>query len=56
MKTKKKYSLNVGANYNSKKDEWDLSLRVNIDLEQENDTNGLLDAHEERYRLEEETD
>ena len=55
MKTKKKYSLNVGANYNSKKDEWNLSLGVNIDLEQEDDTNDLLEATEERYKIEDES-
>ncbi len=55
MKTKKKYSLNVGANYNSKKDEWNLSLGVNIDLEQEDDNNDLLEATEERYKIEDET-
>lgn len=55
MKTKKKYSLNVGANYNSKKDEWDLSLGVNIDLEQEDDNNILLEATEEGYKIEDET-
>ena len=55
MKSKKKCSLNVGANYNSKKDEWNISLGVNIDLEQEDDNNNLLEATEERYKLEDET-
>ena len=55
MKNKKKLSLNVGANYNSKKDEWNISLGVNIELEQEDNNNSLLDATEERYKLEDET-
>ena len=56
MKTKKKYSLNVGANYNSKKEEWNISLGVNIDLEQETDSTELLESSEETCLLEDETD
>ena len=56
MKTKKKYSLNVGANYNSKKDEWNLSLGVNIDLEQEDDTNDMLQSSDNTCLLEDETE
>ena len=54
MKNKKKYSFNVGANYNAKTDEWNISLGVNIDLEQE-DTNRALETSEEDYRLEDNT-
>ena len=55
MKNKKKYSLNIGAKYNSKREEWDVSLGVTIDFEQENDSQDLLEASEQRCFLEDET-
>ena len=33
VKDKKKYPFNVGANYNTNPDEWNISIGVNIDLE-----------------------
>ena len=53
MKNKKKYALKIGANYNSKKDEWNFSLGVNIDYEQENDSFDLLESSEKSCLLEE---
>lgn len=56
MKNKKKYSLNVGANYNSSKDEWNLSLGLNVELEQEDDMSCLFEDSNERELLEEDTE
>ena len=56
MKTKNKYSFNVGVNYNSKKDEWNISLGVNMDFEQEKDSNDLLESTKETSLLEDRTE